>query len=38
MISVDDFLLLENVMPLMPEDLYNGVHFFVISGALIDGI
>jgi hypothetical protein len=38
MINVDDCLLLENVMPPLVVDLYNGVHFFIVSGVLTDGI
>jgi hypothetical protein len=38
MISVDDCLLPENVMPPLATGLYNGVHLFVISGVLMDGI
>jgi hypothetical protein len=36
MISVNDCLLPENVMPALEAGLYNGVHFFVVSGILID--
>jgi hypothetical protein len=38
MISVDDCLLLENVMPPLAAGLYNGVHFFVVSRVLTDDI
>jgi hypothetical protein len=38
MISVNDSLLPENIMPPLSVGLYNGVHFFVISGVLTDGI
>jgi hypothetical protein len=38
MISVDDCFLLENVMPPLAIVLYNGVHFFVVSGVLTDNI
>jgi hypothetical protein len=38
MISVDDYLLLENVMPPMEVGFHNGVHLFVISGVLMDDI
>jgi hypothetical protein len=34
MISVDDCLLPENVMPPLVVGLYNGVHLFFISGVL----
>jgi hypothetical protein len=38
MISVDDYLLPENVIPLLVAGLYNGVNLFFISGVLTDGI
>ena len=38
MISVDDFLLPENVMPPLVVELYNGVHFFIVSWVLMDNI
>ena len=38
MISVDDCLLPKNVIPPLATGLYNGVHFFVISGVLTYGI
>jgi hypothetical protein len=38
MISVDDCILPENVMPPLEVGLYNGVHLFFISGVLRDGI
>jgi hypothetical protein len=38
MIIVDDCLLLKNVMTPLAASLYNGVHFFVISRVLTDGI
>jgi hypothetical protein len=38
MISVDDCLLPENVMPPLVVGLHNGVHFFVISRVLMDDI
>jgi hypothetical protein len=38
MISVDDCLLLENVMPPLEVGLENGVHFFVVSRVLMDDI
>jgi hypothetical protein len=38
MISVDECLLLENVMPPLEASLYNGLHSFVVSGVLTDGI
>jgi hypothetical protein len=38
MVNVDDCLLPKNVMPPLAAGLYNGVHFFVISGVLMDGI
>jgi hypothetical protein len=38
MINVDDYLLLENIIPTLAESLYNGVHFLVISGVLTDSI
>jgi hypothetical protein len=36
MISVDDYLLPNNVMYPLAADLHNGVHFFVISRVLTD--
>jgi hypothetical protein len=38
MISVDDCLLPENVMPPVTTILHNGVHFFVVSRVLTNGI
>jgi hypothetical protein len=38
MVNVDDYLLLENVILPLAIGLYNGVHFFVISGVLTDDI
>jgi hypothetical protein len=38
MISVDDCLLPENVMPPLAVGLYNGVNFFVVSGVLKNNI
>jgi hypothetical protein len=38
MISMDDCLLPENVMPPLVAGLYNGVHLFVISEVLMDAI
>jgi hypothetical protein len=38
MISLDECLLPENVMPPLTIVLYNGPHFFVISGVLTDNI
>ena len=36
MISVDDYLLLENLIPPLEVGLHNGVHLFVISRVLTD--
>jgi len=38
MISVDDCLLPDNVIPPLAGRLYNGLHFFVISGVLTNRI
>jgi hypothetical protein len=38
MISVDDCLLPENVIPPIKEGLYNKVHFFVISGVITNHV
>jgi hypothetical protein len=38
MISVDDFLLPENVMLPLAIGLHNGVHLFVISRVLTDNM
>jgi hypothetical protein len=38
MISVDDFLLLKNVMYTLETGFHNGVHLFVISRVLKDNI
>jgi hypothetical protein len=38
MISVDDCLLHENVIPPLVTGLYNGVNLFVVSGVLTDSI
>jgi hypothetical protein len=38
MINLDDYLLPENIMPPLVASLYNGVHFFIVSGVLTDGI
>jgi hypothetical protein len=38
MISVDDCLLPDSVISPLVAGLYNGGHFFVISGVLIDNI
>jgi hypothetical protein len=38
MICVDEYLLPENVMSPLVEDLHNGVHFFVTSRVLTDNI
>jgi hypothetical protein len=38
MISVDDCLLPENVIPPLAVGLYNGVHFIVIRGVLTNDI
>jgi hypothetical protein len=38
MISVDDCLLPENVMPPLATGLHNGVHFFVVSRVLTEDI
>ena len=38
MISVDDCLLPRNVMSPLVACLHNGVHFFVVSRALMDSI
>jgi hypothetical protein len=38
MIDVDDCFFPENVMPLVEEILYNGVHLFFISRVLTDDI
>jgi hypothetical protein len=37
-ISVDDCLLLDNVVLPLLARLYNGIHLFVIGGVLTDGI
>jgi hypothetical protein len=37
-ISVDECLLHENVMPLLETRLQNGVHFFVVSRVLMNDI
>jgi hypothetical protein len=37
-ISVDDCLLPENVVLPLSTRLYNGIHFFVIGGVLMDDI
>jgi hypothetical protein len=37
-ISVDECLLLENVVLPLSAGLYNGIHFFVMGGVLIDDI
>jgi hypothetical protein len=38
MISVDDCLLPENVIPPLKEGFHNGLHFFVISRVHTDDI
>jgi hypothetical protein len=38
MISVDDCLLIDNVMPPLVAGSYSGVHLFVVSGVLTDSI
>ena len=38
MISVDDRLLSENVMLLLSEGFYNGIHLLIIGGIFVDGI
>jgi hypothetical protein len=38
MISVDDCIIPENVMPPLVEGLHNGVHLFFISGVLTNDI
>jgi hypothetical protein len=38
MISVDECLLLETLMPPLAEGFYNGVHFFVVSGVITENI
>jgi hypothetical protein len=38
MINVDDCLLPENLISPLATSLYNGVHFFVISGVLTNNI
>jgi hypothetical protein len=38
MISVDECVLPENVMPPLAAGLYNGVHLFFLNGVLMDDI
>jgi hypothetical protein len=38
MISVDDYLLPDNIMPPLVEGLKNGVHLFIISWVIMEDI
>jgi hypothetical protein len=38
MVSVDDCLLPDNVIPPLVAGLYNGVNLFVVSGVLTDSV
>jgi hypothetical protein len=38
MVCVDDCVLPQNVMILLSTSLHNGIHFFVISGILLDRV